>query len=218
MSKNAEWMKESYSFEELKQIVRILRAPDGCPWDRAQTHESMEDCMLEESAEVIQAVRNKDRENLCEELGDVLLQVLMHSDIAEENKEFTFEDVVNGLAAKLVRRHPNVFYHEDREEVQLSREEGLRRWEAVKAEEKKKQGNREGNELRRIPAALPAIYFARKVLKKASKIYGEENIADKDIMEIEQLIEKCDIAQKDLTKRIETFINDMEKKVEFGGL
>lgn len=125
-------MDKRYTYEELLDIVTELRSDHGCPWDRAQTHESMIKCLREESEEVIQAIHNKDDENLCEELGDVMLQVLMHSQIAAEENRFTIEDVVDMLAKKLVRRHPHVFG----EQKALTPEEGLASWETVKQKEK----------------------------------------------------------------------------------
>ena len=125
-------MDKKYTYEELLQIVAELRSDHGCPWDKAQTHESMIKCLRDESEEVVAAIENKDDENLCEELGDVLLQVLMHSQIASEEGRFTIADVVDGLAAKLVRRHPHVFGGE----VAGSPEEGLARWNAIKMKEK----------------------------------------------------------------------------------
>ena len=101
--------KERYSFEDLKSIMAVLLSEEGCPWDRAQTHESLIPHLEEESGEVIAAVRNGDMENLCEELGDLLFQVMIHSRLAEESGAFTVDDVVNGVSAKMVRRHPNVF-------------------------------------------------------------------------------------------------------------
>jgi tetrapyrrole methylase family protein/MazG family protein len=212
MAKNKEFMKEHYSFDELQKIIACLRAPDGCLWDRALTHESMETCVLEESAEVIQAVRNGDMDNLCEELGDLLLQVLLHCAIAQEAGEFTFEEVVDGLSAKLVRRHPNVFYEDDHPQEDLSASEGLKRWEAVKAKEKEGTGWTPAYELERIPQALPAVYRTQKVLKKAEKLFGADNIDRKAVEELGLLVKKCEESQKSLTNRLETFIKDMKEK------
>lgn len=124
--------QKKYTYEELLQIVAELRSDHGCPWDRAQTHESMIPCLRDECEEVVQAIENKDDENLCEELGDVMLQVLMNSQIAAEEGRFTIEDVVDGLAAKLVRRHPHVFGDAKAE----TPEEGLASWETIKKKEK----------------------------------------------------------------------------------
>jgi len=134
-------MEKRYTYEELLGIVAELRSEHGCPWDKAQTHESMIKCLREECEEVVQAIENRDDENLCEELGDVLLQVLMHSQIASEEKRFTIEDVVDMLAQKLVRRHPHVFG----DEKALTAEEGLASWQAVKQKEKEaKARNKKG--------------------------------------------------------------------------
>ena len=125
-------MEKRYTYEELLNIVAELRSEHGCPWDRKQTHKSMIKCLREESEEVIEAIENQDDENLCEELGDVMLQILMHSQIAAEEGRFTMEDVVNMLAHKLVRRHPHVFGGQKA----LTAEEGLASWNAIKAQEK----------------------------------------------------------------------------------
>lgn len=102
-----------YTYTQLLDIIAQLRSEHGCPWDRAQTHESMISCLRDECEEVVEAIGLGDDENLCEELGDVLLQVLLHAQIAKEEGRFTMEDVVNGLAEKMVRRHPHVFGDEE---------------------------------------------------------------------------------------------------------
>ncbi len=127
-----ETKKEKYTFDELKEIVARLRAEDGCPWDREQTHESLIPCMTNEAQEVVEAIQKGDLENLCEELGDVLLQVLMHSQIARELGEFTLEDVIDTVSRKMIRRHPHVFG----DAVARTPEECLQLWEQVKAEER----------------------------------------------------------------------------------
>lgn len=123
---------KKYSYDDFIDIIAQLRAPDGCPWDQKQTHESLKECLLEESGEVIEAIDNKDDENLCEELGDVLLQVVMHAQIAAEEGRFTMDDVVQCVSEKMVRRHPHVFG-----DVKVSSvEEGLNLWNAIKKQEK----------------------------------------------------------------------------------
>ena len=131
-----------YTFDDLKQILEKLRDKEnGCPWDSVQTHESMKKYLVEECGEVLEAIDNQDTENLCEELGDVLLQVLMHSQIAEETGEFTLEDVIDTVSRKMIRRHPHVFG----DVVADTPEECLRLWEQVKAEEKaQKNKKRQG--------------------------------------------------------------------------
>ena len=124
-----------YTFEELVGIIAKLRSPEGCPWDRAQTFESLKKCLAEETEEVFQAVDHQDMENLCEELGDVLLQVVLNSQIAKEKGAFSMEDVIDGLGRKMVRRHPHVFG-----DVKVnSIEEGAALWQQIKMQEKAKK-------------------------------------------------------------------------------
>lgn len=119
-------------FDDFVATIAALRAEDGCPWDREQTHESLKECLVEETGEVLDAIDQKDDENLCEELGDVLLQVVMHAQIAAEEGRFTIEDVVRGVNEKMVRRHPHVFG----DETVGSVEESLDLWKKIKAQEK----------------------------------------------------------------------------------
>jgi len=124
--------KASVLFEEVNHTLKVLRSPKGCKWDRAQTHETLIKNLREESEEVIKAIQNKDDENLCEELGDLLLQVLFHAHIAQEQKRFTLAQVINGLNKKLLRRHPHVFGNKKAS----TPEEALAMWKAIKAKEK----------------------------------------------------------------------------------
>jgi tetrapyrrole methylase family protein/MazG family protein len=122
--------EEQYTFQELADIIEVLRRE--CPWDKEQTLESMKKYLIDESQEVFEAVSNKDMDNLCEELGDVLLQVLLYSQIASETGSFTIHDVVDGISRKMIRRHPHVFG----DEKVTTKEEGLALWESVKKREK----------------------------------------------------------------------------------
>jgi MazG family protein len=133
MSINKEKKKDvTELFGELVQTMRRLRAPDGCKWDRAQTHESLIKCLKEESQEVIDAINNKDDDNLKEELGDLLLQVVFHAAIAQESGRFDLGDVVDGINQKLLRRHPHVFGSAKAS----TPEEALAQWHEVKRQEK----------------------------------------------------------------------------------
>ena len=127
-----EMKQEKYTFEELLDIMKRLCAADGCPWDRSQTHESLIPCLMDEAQEVAEAIDNQDVENLCEELGDVLLQVVMHSEIARKNGTFTMEDVIDGVSRKMVRRHPHIFGDAKAD----TPEESLVLWRQIKAQEK----------------------------------------------------------------------------------
>lgn len=122
-------------FDEFVETISMLRGENGCPWDIKQTHESLKECLIEEADEVIEAIDKKDDENLCEELGDLLLQVVMHAQIAAEENRFTIEDVIRGVNDKMIRRHPHVFG-----DVKVSTvEEGLTLWEQIKKQEKEKK-------------------------------------------------------------------------------
>jgi len=159
-----------YTYEDFVEIIRMLRSENGCPWDREQTHMSLRPCMMEEAAETAAAIRIYDRtgswENLREELGDVLLQVVMHSCIAEEEGLFTLEDVVSEVAEKMVRRHPHVFGDISAE----TSGQVLQNWEEIKKQEKEGKKQTE-TPLREIPMELPALTRASKVLKKVDKLY-----------------------------------------------
>lgn len=128
-------MEKKRTFYDLIEIVRKLRSEGGCPWDRKQTHDSLTGCIEEESGEVVSAIKNQDMENLCEELGDLLYLIVMNAEIAEDNKEFSMEDITEGICAKMVRRHPNVFG-----DVKVnSWEEGVDLWNQIKKQEKSKK-------------------------------------------------------------------------------
>jgi MazG family protein len=150
-------------FEKLCEIVARLRAPDGCPWDREQTHESLLPGLLEEASEVVGAVRAHDTANLREELGDLLLLVVMQAQIASEGDHFQIDDVIAEVAGKLVRRHPHVFATSN------ARDTGavVKQWEAIKRKENKTGC---GNYLDTLPAALPALMRAQKAQAKASRV------------------------------------------------
>ncbi len=125
------------SFEDFVEIIRRLRAPDGCPWDRAQTHETLKKYLLEETQEAADAIDNHDDANFCEELGDVLLQVVLNAQVAKERGAFTIEDVIEGISGKMIRRHPWVFG-----DMKVSSpEEGEKLWEEIKKKEKEKKNS-----------------------------------------------------------------------------
>ena len=146
----------------LRAIVSLLRSPEGCPWDREQTHESLRAGLLEEACETIDAISNADDANLREELGDLLLQVVFHTDLAAERGAFTLEDAARETCEKLIRRHPHVFGNVDATDTQAV----LRQWEQIKREEK---GGR-ASIMDGIPRALPALIRAANIQKKAARV------------------------------------------------
>ena len=147
------------SVQPLVDVVKALRAPNGCPWDQKQTHESLRRYFIEETYEVVDAIDNKDMANLREELGDVLLQVVFHSQLAEEAGQFTLEDVINDVTQKMIRRHPHVFDPENNEKSYS--------WDELKAQEKK---NIQKSVLDGVSKSLPALVAAYKLQEKAAKL------------------------------------------------
>lgn len=183
------------SFSRLHEIVRILRSPEGCPWDREQTHRSIRKNLIEETYEVLEAIDADDPDGLCEELGDVLLQVMLHSQMEEELGTFNVYDVIAGLNEKLVFRHPHVFGGSDAE----SAEEALRNWEQRKTEEKQRKGRtaQDNSVLSGVPPHLPALMKAYKLQKKASKVGFDwdelepaMNKVDEELHELRSAIDK----------------------------
>ncbi len=148
---------------DLLQIMKLLRAPGGCPWDRAQTHASIRRNLLEEAYEAAEAIDRDDAANLKEELGDVLLQVVFHARMAEEEGKFSFDDVVDGVCKKLVFRHPHVFGTVDAGNP----EQALTAWEAQKREEKGQKTA--GDTLDAVARSLPALMRSEKLQDKAKK-------------------------------------------------
>ena len=153
--------KEHYDFEDLVLLVEVLRSEQGCPWDREQTHKSIRKDFIEETYEVIEAIDTDNPVLLREELGDVLLQVVFHARIGEEEGAFAVADVTNDICAKLIHRHPHVFG----DVVAETSEKVLSNWEVIKSEEKERKTVTD--KLRAIPPMLPALMRAEKVGKKA---------------------------------------------------
>ncbi len=157
-------LKEHYDINDLISIVAVLRAPGGCPWDREQTHESIKKNFIEETYEVIEAINKKDTALLKEELGDVLLQVALHTEMEREKGSFTFDDVANDIVKKLVVRHPHVFG----EVVANNGEEALSSWDAAK--QKTKGLKSQSESMLSVPRELPALMRAQKIQHKAAKV------------------------------------------------
>ena len=164
-------MKSHYTFDQLVNIMRKLRAPGGCPWDAEQTHESLTRYLLEETYEVIEAIDEKSPQHLKEELGDLLLQPVFHAAIAEESGEFTIDDIISTLCDKLIRRHPHVF---GTVEIKDSSQQ-IESWEKIKRLEK---GDERPSALSGIPEHLPALLKAHKISEKASRVGFDWEHAD----------------------------------------
>ena len=157
-------LKPCYNMQDLIDIMRILRAPGGCPWDAEQTHESIKKNLIEETYEVIEAINKSDNELLCEELGDLLMQIAFHAQMESEKGEFGFDEVVDGVCKKLIVRHPHVFG-----DVTVSSvDDVLTNWDAIK---KKTKGQKTVTDsMLSVPRELPALMRATKLQKKAADI------------------------------------------------
>ena len=181
--------KENYLFDDLVSIVELLRSEGGCPWDIEQTHESIRNDFIEETYEVIEAIDTDNPKLLREELGDVMLQVVFHARISEENKDFDIDDVANDICRKLIHRHPHVFGSV----VAETPEQVLKNWDAIKSEEKSRVTVTD--KLKSVPPMLPALMRATKVGKKAKcfDFPTTKDVMDKiseELTEVSQAIEE----------------------------
>ena len=167
---------EKYNLEELYEILRMLRSPEGCPWDMVQTHETLIKPMIEEAYEAVDAIEKHSRDKLVEELGDVLLQVIMHSIIAEESGEYTFEDVTDGGARKMLGRHSHVFG----DAVANDAGQALNNWEEMKRKEKGFHDVWE--DIADIPQCFPSLMRAAKRARKLRKAGEADNKIREDIL------------------------------------
>lgn len=176
-----------YTMQDLIDIMAALRGENGCPWDKAQTHESLKPFLLEEAYEVIDAIDRGDANDLTEELGDLLLQIVFHSRLAEERGEFDMGDVIDGICEKMIRRHPHIFGDVKVENAG----EVLKNWEDIKREEKdiKTQAQSMAN----LPGTFPALMLAYKVQEKAARVGFDwadvKGAMDKVFEEMEELKE-----------------------------
>ena len=174
-------MKE---FDRLFEVMKKVR--ENCPWDKKQDHNSLMQYLIEETYEVVEAIEQKDDENLKEELGDLLIQIIFHSLLAQEKSKFSMEDVMNSISEKLIRRHPHVFS----DKVVSGEEEVLHNWEKIKISEGKK------SVLQGVPKSLPALLKALRIQTKASRVGFDWEIYE-DVMEkVEEEFEELKEASK----------------------
>lgn len=195
-------------FKDLIDIIAKLRSPEGCPWDRKQTHESLLPFLLEESNEVFDAVLNGDKAHLREELGDLLLQIVLHSQIAKENGDFDINQVVDSIAEKLVRRHPHVFSDAEVE----SADEVTALWEDIKRKEKAASESKEVEEslLDSIPKNFEPLLKSHKMQKAAAKVgFDWDNHGDIIDKIYEELDEVKEAIEEGETEKIEAEIGDL---------
>ena len=159
-------LAQGSSLEDFQQVIARLHRPDGCPWDREQTHLSLRPYLLEEAYEVLEALDQEDTAHLQEELGDLLLQILLHAQIGAEDQEFKMSDVLRGISQKLIRRHPHVFAS-----LEVDGVDGvIQNWEKIKAAERKTNGGKQKGMLDGIPSAMPALTQAQQIQQRAKRV------------------------------------------------
>lgn len=193
----------NHTFNRLREVIAVLRSPEGCPWDRKQTHESLREYAIEEVYELIDAIDNQDDENIIEELGDILLQVMLHSQIGEDDGYFTVDDVIRAVTDKMIHRHPHVFADRHVDSV----EEVYKNWEELKKEEK--PGERT-SVLDGVPKNLPSLAKAVKLQKKTAKTgFDWEEVKDIWAKLTEELDEVKEAISDDNKEEIEKEFGDI---------
>ena len=187
---------DTENIQKLIEVIKHLRSPEGCPWDRKQTHTSLKPMLVEETAELLDAIDAKDDENIREELGDILMHIVFHSLIAEDEKRFTFSDVVKEIAEKMERRHPHIFGSV----AKLNEaEQVLELWKEIKAKEKAEKGIVKRSILDGTPRNLPALLRARAIQQKAAaagfdwnNVSGVLDKINEEILELQHAFENND--------------------------
>ncbi len=190
-------------FEELVAIMKKLRAPDGCPWDREQTHKSLIPYLLEETYEVVDSIEDSNKDKLKEELGDLLLQIVFHAQMASEKGQFNIDDVAESISKKLIKRHPHIFKKKD----QISSDQVTRNWEQIKLAEKKESGE---SALSGIPRTAPALLKAFRLQQKAAR-FGFDWERWQDVYEKadEEMRELKEAIEQDSADNIEEELGDL---------
>lgn len=197
--------QDRFDTKDLLKLMAFLRSEDGCPWDRAQDHESIQENMLEEAYEAVDAIQCRDDAKLCEELGDVLMQVVFHAQLAEERGAFNYSDVVSGISRKLISRHTHLFG----DDCALTAEEGLDTW--TKNKKLERNYDKTSQMLTDVPRSMPALMRAAKLQKRAAKIgfdwpsaQGARAKMQEELAELEQ----------ELARREESEVPSSDKEVE----
>ena len=181
----------SQTFRDLVGVVARLRGPEGCPWDIKQTHESLKPFLLEEVYEVLEALDAQDPRHLREELGDLLLQILLHAHIEFEKQTFNIEDVITDLTDKLIRRHPHVFAAESGEAPKLDSEQVVNQWEAIKQAERTTKSD---SILAGIPASLPSLLRAHQIQKRAARVGFDWETQEQVMKKLDEELEELQAA------------------------
>ena len=195
--------KKISNIDRLVNIIKKLRAPNGCEWDKKQTHESLIPYLIEETYEVVESIEDKNYKLLKEELGDLLLHVIFQIDIANDNKEFNLDDVIDGICEKLIRRHPHIFY--DKKDPRYKEEN----WEVSKKKEKKRSSVLDG-----VPKSLPQLIRSSRIQEKAASVgfdWDDKNQVllkvDEEILELKDAILKNDGIDEEIGDVLFTIVN-----------
>ncbi|MEN6533742.1 MAG: nucleoside triphosphate pyrophosphohydrolase [Bryobacteraceae bacterium] len=193
-------------FQRLVDIMARLRSPDGCPWDREQTFESIKAYTLEETYEVLDAIDSGDKAALAEELGDFMLQAVFLARIAEERGEFRIDDSLDAIVSKLIRRHPHVFADGDAKTA----EDVKRRWDEIKREEKREAKQAESGLLDDVPRATPALVEAQQLTSRASTVGFDWEKADQVLAKLdEEMKELAESRRRGIQEEIEAEVGDV---------
>ena len=195
--------KERYGFEDLLMIMERLRAENGCPWDKEQTHESLRIYMIEETYEVLEALESGDKSRFCNELGDLLLQIVFHAQIAKENGDFDIGDVTTEVCRKLISRHPHIFGNVQADTA----EKVVENWEDIKKKEKKIKS--QTGVLKDVPIILPALMRSYKVQQKAAQVgFDWDDIEDVFRKVEEEIVELRDVYKSNNVERLTDELGD----------
>lgn len=196
-------MKDTGSLDRLVAIMAELRGPGGCPWDREQDHESLRQHLIEEAYEVVDAIDRGSAADLKEELGDLLLQVIFHAEIAKEEGRFDIEDVASDIVDKLVRRHPHIFA----DTKVSSSQEVIANWEQIKHEEKERQEKGELSATQGVPRSLPALMYACKLQKRAARVGFDWPATGEVVLKVAE--ELAEIAEARSPEELEDEVGDL---------
>ncbi|HEX9062102.1 MAG TPA: nucleoside triphosphate pyrophosphohydrolase [Clostridia bacterium] len=197
-------LKDKYELNDLLEIMSLLRSPEGCPWDRDQSHESLKKYLLEETYEVLEAIDLNDKKKLCEELGDLLLQIVFHAQLASESGKFDMNDIITGISRKMVLRHTHVFGNDKAD----TPDEVVDNWEVIK---KKEKGiTSQTDVLKDVPSNLPSLMRSYKVQQKAAQVgFDWDNIEDVFLKVKEEIKELEDVYQSKNVERINDEMGDV---------
>ena len=200
--------KENFSFEDLRELVRFLRSPEGCPWDREQSHESIRNHFVEEAYEVCEGIDKKDNDLLKEELGDMLFQVLFHINLAEEAENFTLEEVLSGICKKMIFRHPFLFDPDSERPT-----DQIQQWETLK--QKEKGESTLFDSLARISTSLPALKRAEKFSKKGadSRDILTFSVLEKEGEKLYKIAENCQKNGLDPEEALNAYLSRILDKI-----